>query len=99
MKEEVSFLPIGTIIFIKEEINPYMIIGYLHISKLNKIYDYICIPFPYGLMSDKFIKYCNQKDIEKIIFKGFESNEYFEFSKKLNDKYSIIRDGNNGNVC
>lgn len=96
MNQENNFLPIGTITFMRDEIKPYMIIGYLHMSKSCKLYDYICVPFPYGLMSDSTIKYFNHGDIEKIIFDGYKDEYYFKFSSKLYDKYSILRGDNNG---
>lgn len=61
---EYKFLPIGTIIILKDKLILYMIVGYLH-NSLNKIYDYIIIPFPLGLTDEKTITYCNNCDIEK----------------------------------
>ena len=64
---ETKYLPIGTILLIKNEITPYMITGYINKS-LDKIKDYVCVPFPYGFMSDKIVSYFNHEDIEKVIF-------------------------------
>lgn len=96
MNQENNFLPIGTIVFMKEEIQPYLIIGYLQMNMNHKIYDYICIPFPYGLVSVGVIKYFNHSDIDKIIFDGYKDELYYEFSSKLYNKYSFLRGDNNG---
>jgi len=84
--EEKKYLPIGTIVVMKNEIILYMIAGYINKSDKN-IKDYICIPFPYGFMSDKIVAYYNHEDIEKIVFKGYINDKYNELNKLLNDNY------------
>lgn len=86
MKEN-KYLPIGTILLIKNEITLYMITGY--INKTNdEIKDYICISFPYGFVSNKTVTYFNHEDIERIVYKGYINEKYYELNKKLNDIYN-----------
>ena len=86
--EEEKYLPIGTIILKKNEIVLYMIAGYINKTKDGNIKDYICIPFPYGFMSDKIVSYFNHDDIEKVVFKGYKDEKYKELNKILNENYN-----------
>lgn len=85
MKEN-NFLPIGTVVILKDKLILYSIIGYLH-NSLSKIYDYIIVPFPLGLTDEKSITYCNNSDIEKQVFLGYKTNEYEEYTSILTEKY------------
>ena len=87
--EDKKYLPIGTIVFMKNEIILYMIVGYINKSSDGNIKDYICIPFPYGFMSNKILSYFNHSDIEKIVFKGYINDKYKELDKILNENYNI----------
>jgi len=83
-----KYLPIGTLVFIKNEIILYMIVGYINKSNEKNTNDYISIPFPYGFMSDKIVSYFDHSDIEKIVFKGYENNKYKELNEILNKNYN-----------
>lgn len=81
MESRDKYLPLGTIVFIKNDIVMHMITGYLNKTKDGKVNDYISIPFPYGLMSEGIITFFNHEDIENIIYMGYENDDY----KKLNE--------------
>ena len=85
---EDKYLPIGTIVFLKDDIVMHMIVGYLSKDKEGKLYDYLSIPFPYGMMTTNAVLPFNHKDIEEIIFNGYK-NEKFDEIKKYLDEYLI----------
>ena len=82
---EDKYLPIGTIVFIKEDIVMHMIVGYLSKDKEGKLYDYISIPFPYGMLSVETVSPFNTNDIEKVIFNGYKNDTFTELNNYLND--------------
>ena len=45
-----KYLPLGTIVFVKNDIVMRTIVGYLSKDVNNEIKDYATIPFPYGLI-------------------------------------------------
>jgi len=86
-----KYLPIGTIILLKDNISMYMIVGYFN-EKKDNANDYICVPFPYGLMAVDVLKNCKHDDIDSILFFGYKNDKYIEMNEKmkridLNEKF------------
>ena len=75
MDNSIEWLPIGTVFLPNNSIVMYMIIGYLNKNIDNKIFDYIAVPFPYGLMSENMLSVFNQQDINNIVFEGYKSKK------------------------
>ena len=63
----------------------YMITGYLYKDKDKKTYDYMAIPFPYGLMSMDVLNYFNHEDIKNIVFFGYKNEKFYKLNERLND--------------
>lgn len=76
-----SFLPIGSIVTVKNV--DLMICAYIKKGKLynNVQYDYVCCSYPEG-MGDKAVL-LKKDDIEKIKFVGFQDNRFVELKKSL----------------
>ena len=87
---EDKYLPIGTIVFIKDDIVMHMIVGYLSKDKEGNLYDYISIPFPFGLIAVNTIFYFNHNDIEKIIFNGYKNIQHYKTDKTLKKLKNIV---------
>lgn len=81
---EDKYLPIGTLVLLKNDFVMYMIIGYLNKNENGEIKEYVLVPFPYGLMADKMVSYFNHSDIERILFIGYKNEKYNEFNLILN---------------
>ncbi len=89
-----KFLPLGTIVRLKGAKLPVMIIGYTVVSKdgSNKVFDYNATFFPMGTLDTKIVTPFNHKQIEEIIFMGYEdesSKEYRESLKKIDSYYRL----------
>lgn len=86
MKEK--HLPIGTVVMLKKAKRCLMIIGYATMDVLNpnKIFDYISVAYPTGLLADDKILF-DASDIERVVFEGYKNEEYDIFQKKLEDFY------------
>lgn len=83
------YLPIGTVIKLKDVDKPLIIIGYGgKIEEKNIKYDYIAYPYPNGFISvDKNFVF-NADEIGEILFEGYKDEKYEEM-------LTIVKGGNN----
>lgn len=91
---ESKYLPIGSIVLLKEGEKRIMITGY-YVTNVsdNKIYDYSACIYPEGIVDNKTIILFNHEDISRIIFTGYSDEE--EKKHKVALKYIIQQDLNN----
>ena len=83
MKE---YLPIGTIVLLKNGSKKVMIYGRKQIATENgQEFDYVACLYPEGNINDDFTFLFNNENIDKIIFKGYSDEEEVEFQKVLNN--------------
>ena len=80
---EEKFLPVGTVVKIKQNVKEIMITGYRVIGDGIE-YDYCGVLYPYGVTTTKKIIF-DHTDIEKIAYKGYSNQDFIEFNKKLKD--------------
>lgn len=83
MKE---YLPIGTIVLLKNGSKKVMIYGRKQIATENgQEFDYVACLYPEGNINDDYTFLFNNENIDKIIFKGYSDEEDAEFQKVLNN--------------
>lgn len=83
MKE---YLPIGTIVLLKNGSKKVMIYGRKQIATENgQEFDYVACLYPEGNINDDYTFLFNNENIDKIIFKGYSDDEEVEFQKVLNN--------------
>ena len=96
-KMEEKYLPIGSIVKLKNNDNEIMIIGYYSVeyNDMVEIYDYLGCLYPEGLLlKNDFISF-NHEDIVNCLFKGFENEKFVAMKKKfLNDGIEEISEEN-----
>lgn len=87
-------LPIGTVVLLKGGLKKVMITGYSSISReeSNKVYDYNGCIFPEGLMENVYCLF-DASQIEEVFYKGLVNDE---FNNNLEDRKSILSNGNTG---
>lgn len=92
MKEK--FLPIGTVVLLKNALKPVMIIGFCMGTKenTNVMYDYCGVMYPEGMFDSDKNLFFNHDSIDKILFMGYESELETQFKQKLN---SFLKENNN----
>ena len=80
-----KFLPIGTIVKLKEANKRLMITGFCLVANNDKsvIYDYSGVAYPEGLSASDETALFNHEQIEKIFYTGFIDSEEIEFKKRL----------------
>ena len=90
------FLPVGSVVILKEGDQPIMITGYLIFKKnvkdgeKRKMYDYGACYYPEGIVNyDSSIGF-NHENIDKVVHLGYINDAQKDFSKLLNDKYEEV---------
>lgn len=85
MENNNEFLPIGSVVILKDKNKEVMIIGYLsNVSNNKETYDYCGCIWPIGYTNPNMITLFNRCDIEQIENLGFSNNIQKQFSKVLN---------------
>lgn len=84
-----ELLPIGTVVMLKDAKKPLMIFGVKQIGEDEgtEEYDYIGVLYPEGNIGVEFQYLFNHDDIDKILFKGYETPERDEFLNMLAEVY------------
>ena len=82
-----KFLPLGTLVLLKNAKEKIMIIGYLtsNGNKTDIVYDYQGCVFPYGLYTNEVSFVFNHSDIDKIYYMGYSDNDFKALNTKLID--------------
>ena len=83
-----ELLPIGSVIWLRDAERPLMIFGIKQSNlETNEEYDYIGVLYPEGNMGTETQFLFQHKDIEKVVFRGYETEERKAFLDKLEAFY------------
>ena len=93
-----KFLPIGSVVLLKNGKKEVMITSYCIIPKGDlydkhgkveldegEMLDYGACIYPEGIIDSNSVIGFNHENIEKVLFRGYETDKYKEFSKLLKD--------------
>ncbi|WP_026478309.1 DUF4176 domain-containing protein [Alkaliphilus transvaalensis] len=81
-----SYLPIGSIVLLKNGEKKVMIYGRRQMQVTNgQMWDYIACLYPEGNISDEYMYLFNHEDIEEVVFRGYGDSEEEEFLKLLQE--------------
>lgn len=82
-----KYLPIGTVVKLKEGIKKLMITGYCFREENNPtvVWDYTGCLYPEGILVASQLVVFNHSQIEEIYYKGLEDEEVEEFMKMLEE--------------
>ena len=83
----VDFLPVGSIVKLKNQDELIMIITRTGIVE-GKVIDYIGVLYPYGYIPSANAIYFNESDIEEIIFEGYINEYEVTYAKELKEEYN-----------
>ncbi|MBQ6570352.1 MAG: DUF4176 domain-containing protein [Clostridia bacterium] len=74
-----EYLPIGSVVLLKDGLKKAMVIGIMQSRKNNEEvmeeYDYIGVVYPEGFMNLETMLLFNHDQINDIVFKGYENPE------------------------
>ncbi len=87
-----KYLPIGTIVLLKDATKRLMIIGFCSTSldEDNKIYDYVGCKYPEGLLSKDDVELFDHDKIASIYYMGLIDKEEKEFKVNLTNTVNQI---------
>ncbi|MDD7280863.1 DUF4176 domain-containing protein [Floccifex sp.] len=84
MKE---YLPLGTIVALKNTKKRIMIVGRLQTRETDdKVYDYAAVLYPEGLIDSEHFYLFNQEDIQTLYYIGMQDEEEFNFRYRLQEQ-------------
>ena len=93
MKYE-KYLPIGTVVLLKEAKKKLMITGFYVKSPDNeKTFDYSACVYPEGVLDSRKNLLFDHDEIQDIFYLGYVSDEEKEFKAKLNDVIKKVESG------
>lgn len=81
------YLPIGSVIKLKNNNKSIMITGYYSVEYARdlEIYDYSGCAYPEGVMIKSSCCSFNQSDIKEVLFEGYKTAEYKTLTNGLNE--------------
>ena len=82
-----EFLPIGSVVLLKEGAKRIMIFGILqeNLEDATEAYDYIGVPYPEGNMGDDYQYLFHHADIVQVFCRGYEDEERATFVQNLDN--------------
>lgn len=83
----IRYLPIGSVIKLKNNNKSIMITGYYSVEYARdlEIYDYSGCAYPEGVMIKSSCCSFNQSDIKEVLFEGYKTVEYKTLTNGLNE--------------
>ena len=89
------YLPIGSVIKLKNNNKSIMITGYYSVEYARdlEIYDYSGCAYPEGVMIKSSCCSFNQSDIKEVLFEGYKTDEYKTLTNGLNEIDEEIMSG------
>lgn len=87
-----KYLPLGTVVLLKNATKRVMITGFAGVSPEHKgqMFDYSGCVYPEGFSSYKEIFVFNHNQIAKVVSLGYIDDEQIAFEKKLEEKVSQL---------
>ncbi len=84
-----KLLPIGSIVRLKNGTKRLMVAGVMQTETgTGDEYDYLGVIYPEGSLGEEGRFLFDHKNIEEVVFRGFEDDERTDFIKRLEEFYS-----------
>lgn len=91
MNQKKVYLPIGTVVLLKDATRKVVIIGYaISENGSNEVWDYLGCAYPVGVISSDSNLLFNKEQIGKIVFMGYADEEGEKFSKDLENNMRLL---------
>ena len=89
-----EYLPVGTVVLLKEASRPVVIIGYSVVEEGSQdVWDYLGCAYPVGVLSSDKNLLFQSNQIEKILFRGYCDQEGEKFLNLLKQDMEKVRHG------
>ncbi len=89
---EKDFLPLGSVVLLKNAKKSLVVIGYSIVTEDGKVWDYLGCAYPIGVVSTESNLLFNAKQIDKVIFEGYSDEEGDKFRKKISLEIGMSKD-------
>lgn len=86
MQQVREFLPLGSVITLKDASKRLMIVGRLQKGPEDTIYDYSSVLWPEGLIRSDRTYLFDQEDIDRLWYIGLQDQEEFRFRNVLEEQ-------------
>ena len=92
--ENDKFLPLGSVVLLKDAKRYIVIIGYAVIEEGgSKVWDYMGCAYPIGVINSENNLLFNRKQIDKVIHTGFSDDEGDKFINVLEESLNKYKNG------
>ena len=89
---EEDFLPVGSVVLLKEATRPVVVIGYMVVEEgQSEIWDYLGCAYPIGVIGNENNLLFQKNQIDKVLHIGFANEEGKQFLKDLGESVSKIK--------
>ncbi len=89
---ENKFLPLGSVVLLKDAQRPIVIIGYTVVEEgSTDIWDYLGCAYPIGVIDPSKNLLFQRNQIEKVLHTGYTDDEGNKFLDQLTDNVSKIK--------
>ena len=90
---EEKYLPVGSVCMLKGGQKAVMVVGYGIQPKEepNVMYDYLGALYPEGIVTVEQNMVFNHENIDKVLFKGYETDEQKSFNQKITEVINQIK--------
>ena len=87
MNKMKEYLPIGTIVILKNGQKKVMIYGrrQRRVTEPNCEYDYIACLYPEGNINENYMYLFNNENIDRVVYRGYSDAEEEAFVAKINE--------------
>lgn len=87
-----EFLPVGSVVLLKEATRPVVVIGYMIVEEgQSEIWDYLGCAYPVGVIGNENNLLFQKNQIDKVLHTGFANDEGKQFLKDLEESVTKIK--------
>ena len=91
-KMENKFLPLGSVVLLKDAKRPIVVIGYTVVEEGNtEIWDYLGCAYPIGVIDPGKNLLFQRNQIEKVLHTGYTDDEGNQFLDQLTESVKQIK--------
>ncbi len=87
-----NFMPIGTVVQLKNSDGLVIIAGYLAKTGGEEIFDYEGFPYPLGYADEKHLYCFNEDQVEKVFAYGYRDYQFDAFEDLLKRAYAYYQE-------
>ncbi|MEY8467831.1 DUF4176 domain-containing protein [Faecalibaculum rodentium] len=92
MKQTPEWLPLGSVVTLKEGSKKLMTVGRIQRGGDDILYDYAGVLWPEGMIRSDRLYLFNHDDIDLLWYVGMQDQEEFGFRRVLEEQYDTLHE-------